>query len=57
MVIPFEKEYRKYGEGELKEEYRTKEYVKDNVEKTAAWVAATMLLKHLKKASKNADSV
>lgn len=56
-LVEFEKAYRTYGEGKNPEEHLDKYNVKENVEKTAAWVAATMLLKHLKKVNKNADSV
>ena len=53
----FEKAYRAYGEGKVNGGRLDKYTIKENVEKTAAWVAATLLLKHLKKVNKNVGSV
>lgn len=42
-LAEFEKEYRAYSEDEVQ-----KLNMKENVKKTAVWVAAKILLKHLK---------
>ncbi len=56
-LAEFEKAYRVYSEGKANYGNFDKHAVRENAEKTAAWVASTLLLKHLKKVNKNADSV